>query len=246
MATLKHLLLEVLDFLDLTQADVMGRAMHAHSKRPSALSLDGRAGLARLTMDMQQEAAQEQMDHLHAGRVFECRRMFEPAEVVHDTAVALYVQLARSRGPAAGEGILFVTSAGLVSAGENMEDGFRFPKAKVSTVEQPPCPRTWHGRPFGFRRRQRFEIEGTEVDLVSSSHFVTDVVRYLRGEPPSMFVSARRVKWGDDAVTSAELAFIERDGGNTRFLVNLDPEPRAETQSPEVQGMRANAFPESG
>jgi hypothetical protein len=44
--------------------------------------------------------------------------MLEPAEVVHNTGLAGLLQVAESHGPMAGEGVLLVTSRGLVWAAE--------------------------------------------------------------------------------------------------------------------------------
>jgi hypothetical protein len=67
-------------------------------------------------MGMQQGAEQEQMLRLHAMRAAVYRGMLEPAEVVHNTGLAALLQVAGSHGPVAGEGVLLVTSIGLVWA----------------------------------------------------------------------------------------------------------------------------------
>lgn len=200
-------------------------------------------------MDMKRQAAQAHMDHLHAERVFYYRRMLEPTEVVHNTAVTLYIQLAESRGPAAGEGILLLTSAGLVWAAEQMAGGVRFPKTEIRNIEQLPCPRTWNGRPLGLRGRQRhlaqvlrFEMGGAEVAFMGPWPFATEAVRYLRGEPPSMLVSARQLVLGDDGKTSAMIAVIERQGGDPRFVSRIVPAPREARGDPEIQQILDNTY----
>jgi hypothetical protein len=65
-----------------------------------------------------QQAAREQLLLRHAERATDFRGMLEPAEVVHNTGLAGLLQVAESHGPMAGEGVLLVTSVGLVWAAE--------------------------------------------------------------------------------------------------------------------------------
>jgi hypothetical protein len=87
----------------------------------------------------------------------------------------------------------------------------------------------------------RFVIDG-RLTFVSSSHLVTAVVRYLRGEPPSMLVTARRVTGGDDGETSAQMAFIDRDRRHHEGSREPRPKPWHESPDPEVQRMWANTI----
>jgi hypothetical protein len=69
----------------------------------------------------QQQAAEELVLLRHAVRATAFRGLMEPDEFVHNTAPVLFLQVAETRGPAAGEGILLVASNGLVWGPEDAE-----------------------------------------------------------------------------------------------------------------------------
>ncbi len=223
----------------------------------------------------EQRALQELVLLQHAARATAFRGMLEPAEVVHNTAPVLFLQVARSYSPAAGEGVLLVTSGGLVWGPEQADwptvrfdqltvervlrggrpsafakpetglgfAGFRWPKSEIRKIEERPCPRFWHRRPMGIRRRERrqmrrlhMEVGDTDVDLVGGWLFTTDVVRYLRGEPPAVEVSGRRVVWGDDGETGAMIAVIKQ-AADSKPMYTATPYPMRhfEADDPELE-----------
>jgi hypothetical protein len=96
-----------------------------------------------VTRTAAQRAALEQLTRLHGERIITHRRLLKPDEVVHGTAVSLFLQMSLEYGPAAGEGILFVTSTGLVWASEQWPGGYRWPKTEIGSAEVRPCPRSW-------------------------------------------------------------------------------------------------------
>jgi hypothetical protein len=89
----------------------------------------------------------------------------------------------------------------------------------------------------------RFVIEG-RLTFVSSSHLVTDVVRYLRGGRAALDVGDYPTSCvgGDDGKTSAQMALMERDRRQHEGSREPRPKPWHESPDPEVQRMWANTF----
>jgi hypothetical protein len=197
-----------------------------------------------------QQAAQNEMDRVHAERAFMYREVLEPDEVIHNTGIAALLKTQEQRGRAVlGEGVLLVTSARLVWVSDDMPVLIEEPKTAFRNVEQHPCPRSWHRSSLRLQRRQRqqmqllhMEVGGNDVDFVGGALFLDEVVRHLHGEPPALLVSARRVVLGDDGDAGAMIAVVERVGGSPTFLSRIIPAPRAGSGDPQTQQILENSY----
>jgi hypothetical protein len=190
------------------------------------------------------------MDRVHAERAFVYRGVLEPDEVIHNTGIAALLKTREQRGRAVlGEGVLLVTSARLVWVSDDVPVLIEELKTAFRNVEQHPCPRSWHGSSLRMRRRERrqmqqlhMEVGGNDVDFVGGALFFDEVVGHLRGEPPALLVSARRVVWGEDGDTGSMVAVVERVGGNPTFLSRIVPAPLAGSGDPQTQQILENSY----
>jgi hypothetical protein len=188
-----------------------------------------------------QPTALEELTRLHGERIVTYRQLLNPGEVVHGTADSFFLQLALQHGPAAGEGILFVTSAGLVWASEQWPGGYRWPKTDIRRSDVRRCPRSWHGHRLHRRRQRRqmrllhLEVESTEMDkmdLMAARPVITDAVRYLNGEPPELSLRLWRVEWAEAGAT---FVVAQQTGGDEPVIkATLDAELDYEPGDPEL------------
>jgi hypothetical protein len=81
------------------------------------------------------------------------------------------------------------------------------------------------------------EVGGTGVDLLGHWLFFTEVMRYLQGEPPLVWISARRVLWGAEG---AKMAVIKKAGEKPIWIATPDPPRQYEADDPDLA--RANSF----
>ncbi len=184
----------------------------------------------------ERRTALEQLARLHGERIVTHRRVLNPGEVVHGTADAFFLQLALEHGREAGEGILFVTSDGLVWASEQWPGGYRWPKTEIGSAKVRRCPRSWHGHRLHPRRQRRqmrllhLKVESTEMDemdLMADRLVIADAERSLDGEPPELSLRLWRVEWAEAGAT---FVVAQQTGGEEPVIkatldAELDYEP---------------------
>jgi hypothetical protein len=193
------------------------------------------------TQSAAQQTALEELARLHGERIVTHRQVLNPGEVVYVTADSFFLQLALEHGPAAGEGILFVTSAGLVWASEQWPGGYRWPKTDIRSAKARRCPRSWHGHRLHRRRQRRqmrlfhLEVESTEmdkIDLLAARPVITDAARYLHGEPPELSLRLWRVEWAEAGAT---FVVAQQTGDDEPVIkATLDAELDYEPGDPEL------------
>jgi hypothetical protein len=183
----------------------------------------------------------EQLTRLHGERLVPHRRLLNPGEVVHGTADCFFLQLALQHGREAGEGILFVTNAGLVWGSEQWPGGYRWPKTEIRSAKARRCPRSWHGHRLHPRRQRRqmrllhLQVASTEmdeVDLMADRLVITDALRSVHGEPPELSLRLWRVEWAEAGAT---FVVAQQTGDDEPVIkATLDAELDYEPGDPEL------------